>query len=64
MSRYIVDVVACDETTYVSVELSDEQLEGIRTVAALTVERQWYGTWRCCVTRAASTTWTVTWLVH
>jgi len=43
VSRYIVDVVACDETTYVSVELSDEQLEGIRTVAALTVERQWYG---------------------
>jgi hypothetical protein len=42
VSRYIVDVAGCDETTYVDVELSDEQAEGVRTVAAATVERHWY----------------------
>jgi hypothetical protein len=43
VSWYIVDVAGCDETTYVSVELSDEQAEGFQIVAAATVERQWYG---------------------
>ena len=43
MSRYIVDVAGCDETTYVSVELSDEMAEGVQIVAAATVERHWYG---------------------
>lgn len=41
MSKYIVEVESCDASSYVDVELSDEQAEGFRIVAAATVERRW-----------------------
>lgn len=43
MSRYIVTVEGCDDTTYVAVELTDDEAVAVSRVAAATVAKSWNG---------------------